>query len=252
VILVFSRDSTLLDSITAALSGLPATFESDREQFSELIALARVVILIIPRLDDDAEIAWLRRLAAPHPGNTWILVTLAELENVAHLIDWRGVSEVMWIEQVSRNLRPIVKNLLSADPCSRFAELLQAVGMPSDELVEFLRRACLAWPLPSTVKGLCRALGVKEDRIRYLWPRFFLTGHGPKEFLDILVLVRSFGLKDANGSWANVAKLLRIRTATLSDICRRTTGLRLTEAHEQARGGGRDFLQEWWLSSRVS
>jgi hypothetical protein len=252
VVLVFLRDPALQDSIAAALSGLPATFETACERFPALLARARVAILVIPRLDDDAEIARFRRLAHSHPGKSWILVTVADQENVTNLIHWGGISEVTWLEQVSRDLSPIVRHLLLAGPISRFADFLQHSGMTSGEMVQFLRQACLTWPLPSTVEGLCRAVGVKESRIRYLWPGFFSAAHGLKGFLDTLVLAHSLELKDAEGSWVKVAKVLRIREETLRDICRRQTGLRLSEAHKKARGEGRDLLQEWWLRSRIS
>ncbi len=175
------------------------------------------------------------------------VATLSNRVNV-----WGRISQVVWKSQVLEQLWPAVNRLLLTDPIARFADFLQDSSETPNEMGQFLRGACRCWPLPTTVGGLCRKVGIREPRIRYLWPQFFQPGHSPKEFLDTLVIVRSLDLHDSLGSWEKVAEAVPIREETLREICRRLTGWGLSEAHRRARNEGLDLLQEWWMRSRVS
>jgi len=252
MIAVFLREPTVRDFILAALSGLSVVNETADERFSELVGPAQAGILVVPHLDGDAEVAWFRRLTTEHPGKPWILVTEFETENVANLVHWGGISEIVWSGEVPRALRPTVERLLTGDPIARFVAFLEDSGFESEELVQFLRGACLSRPLPTTIKGLCWKVGVKEPRIRYLWSQCFRDGRGPKEFLDTLILVHCLELHDSVGSWEKVAEAVHIRGKTLRAICHRVAGTGLSEALEKFRKEERDFLREWWLRSRAS
>jgi hypothetical protein len=246
VVVVFCPEDRYRGAIEKALAGLRPLVFSKREDFSRALPQTACAVVVIPSLLPSAELVWLRKLGQRHPVPSWLMVTGFERENVLALIDFRFVAAVVWVRDLEERLRSTVLRLMSQDPLERLAGKVGGARHLDPDLVRVVVGPCRMRRPPRTVGGLCRLVGVSEDRIRYLWHRQFGQSFSPKHFVDMLLLVRAMEIHDRGLSWAAVAGELRITEETLRPVCQRPTGGTLGALTGSGRTSQlRALVEEW-------
>jgi AraC-like DNA-binding protein len=167
------------------------------------------------------------------------------------LVDLPGLSHVVWFEEIHIALAPAVARELQADILACLATAIEtASGLPQ-ELRRGLALACSMPRPPRTVAGLCRALGIEEGHLRYLWRRNMAGASSLREFVDWLLLGVALRLRPMEGSWAAVADRLGLSEETLRNIFIRRTGHRPGQLAGTDPGIVRGWSAEWWAKARA-
>jgi AraC-like DNA-binding protein len=194
-----------------------------------------VAVLPGPVSGDDIEaLASLQRRLPYHP---LVLAVDRDPENLRRLSPLR-VAEMIWTEEVDRQLWPTLRRARTGAALRRLARQLEDADWIPARLRQALAAACRATSPVRTMPELAALVGRDRRTIWRLWQSTF----GPEsplrlqDFLDWILLVHAAAHRSTGLRWSTVAQELRVHEHTIARIARRLAGINLRQVGDGGPG----------------
>lgn len=194
-----------------------------------------VVVLPGPVSGEDVEaLAALQRQLPYHP---LVLAVDRDPENLRRLSRLR-VAEMIWTEEVDRQLWPTLRRARTGTALRRLARDLDDADWIPARLRVALTAACRASSPVRTIPELAALAGRDRRTIWRLWQSTF----GPEpplrlqDFLDWLLLIHAAARRSTGVRWIVVAQELNVHEHTIARIARRLAGLNLRQVGDGGPG----------------
>lgn len=206
----------------------------DWSSFRRSLHRAECAVIVAPTLQIGERLGRLAALRIMHPLLPIILVTRRAPEAAKSTSRLR-LEEIVWIGQVEDRLGPAVERARERLLRRRFADHVD----PSERISPLLRKAlvlaCRAETPVVSVTALARRVDCDRRTLWLHWKRARPKEAHLKDFLSWLLLLRAVGLKTPGRSWRAVAEEIGVHTQTLRRLCRRVTGVTLSDARRRGK-----------------
>lgn len=222
---IYCSDMHRLSSVLEVpLDSFILTAYTNWTAFDQARGRAPCSVLLITSLCSDEGFDSFVAASRGGPGCPTILVTARDPENLRHAASV-CVAEIVWIEEVRRELPTVLDRVVRYDPLREAATALEhAPGVPQ-RLREALLYACWAERAPRTVTALAKTVGCDRTTLCRQWRA---TGAAREmrlqDCLDWLFLMRAAQTRAAGVKWHAIADGLNVQLRSLARMARRLTG----------------------------
>ncbi len=248
---VYTVDSAGRDAVARALDGVDWSPVESPEEFRAIARFACAAVIAPGDLSDTVVAGWLHPLLAELPHVEWVLLCPFTIRNVDEILRLRAFAGVVWLHEAERMLLPMVTDLLKKDGMACIEKALASDSRIPAELRYGLVRACRLKAPPRTVGGLCRAVGIGQSRLRYLWLGCMRKGVTPAELRDWLLLAWAVRFRAEGEAWEKVARRLGVTEGRLRAMMERRTGKRPGQLAGKEAGVLRAEFARWWMRARA-
>jgi hypothetical protein len=228
---IYCGDPALLRRLAAALPADQYVLTADRwSELERLVPRAACVVLCFRWLREWQALARTAPAGASPAARPLVLATSKDADN-ARLLKGFRVDEVVWLDDVERELWPAVRGAESRGVLRRLGDALDGAASLPPLLRAALAHACRSAEPVRSVSEL--ALAVGRDR-RTLW-RLWRGVHGGapplrlEDFLHWLLVLRGTASRRPRGSWTAVAREMRVHEHTLARAAAALAGRSLRE-----------------------
>lgn len=203
--------------------------------FQRSVGTRESLVIVLPGEVTAEQIERLATLQRRLPYHPLVLAVDRDAENLRRLSHLR-VSEMIWTEELDRQLWPTLRRARTRGALRRFAGEFEAADWIPARLRDALAAACRsATPVFSVAQLAAR---VCRDR-RTLW-RLWQSAFGPEpplrlqDFVHWILLIRAASLRSTGLRWGAVASDLGVHEHTIARLARGLAGLNLRDV---AAGG---------------
>ena len=229
MLILWAQDPETSERARGALPDDPDVRSCDDwESFRKGLGGARCGVVAAGR-SPDADLFAEVQLSRERSGNGDVppplVLCVPRTSTVVRRLGDLGADEVVWLEELERELAPAVRRAEAERRFRDFRRRLEACDDLSPTLARALGRALSRRPPVTSVQRLARE--VERDR-RTLWHHWNRSvGDGEeltlKAFLDWIVLLRAAVERTASRSWEEVAEEFGVHARTLRRAARRRT-----------------------------
>jgi hypothetical protein len=224
---LFSPESELLERIRGVLSAERGVTTSSWRRFESLAPRAQCLVLASRRLSRDVRLP----LGEPIVGDAappLIVVTTREADNTRRALH-SGAAHVVWLNDVERELHPLLCAMRARFVLDRAADVLEASAVLPTPLRAVLAFACRAERPIHSVSELSSLLGRNRKTLWRYWNSVngAMTSLRLEDFLDWILVIHAAHRKTGSRSWAQVATALGTHEHTLARMLTRLTATKL-------------------------
>ena len=221
---LFSPESRLLERIRGALPEERGVTTTSWKRFESLAPRAQCLMLASRRLSQEIRLP----LRAPIVGQLappLIIITTSDADNTQRAIH-SGANNLVWLNDVERELHPLLCAMRARFALHRAAEVLEASAAVPPPLRTALVFACRAERPIHSVTELSSLLGRNRKTLWRYWnsANGAMTALRLEDFLDWILVIHAAHRKTGSRSWAQVATTLGTHEHTLSRMLTRLTG----------------------------
>ena len=200
----------------------------DWATFREELAGARCGVVAAGRSADSdlfAELQLVRERSANGDVPPSLVLCMPRTSAVLRRLGGLGADEVVWFEDLERELAPAVRRAVAERRFRDFRQRVEACDDLSPTLARALSRALSRRPPVTSVQRLAREVERDRRTLWHHWNRSVDDGEQLtlKAFLDWIVLLRAAVERTASQSWEEVAEEFGVHARTLRRAARRRT-----------------------------
>ncbi len=250
MILVYAVHGAGCDAVARALEGLAWSPVESPDELRAIAQSACAAVIAPGDLCESVVVGWLDALLQDLPHVRWILLCPFTPPTALRLLDLRGHADVIWSHEAEGALRRRLDDVLGEDVLVSIERTLADPRLPP-ELGSALMKACRLRRVPGTVEGLCRAVGIRESRLRYLWRGCLAEDTTPAQFVDWLLLGQATRFRSEAEPWKEVAGQLGVSERRLRAVWMRRMGRPPGHFGGTAASAMRSEFASWWTRARA-